>query len=217
MKNIVLVAPPGGGKGTQAEKLTKTLGIAHISTGDIFRSIVKGTYSGSFPVAEILDYMNKGLLVPDDIVVKITLDRLNKDDCKNGFLLDGFPRTVNQAEVFDKLASDKKLDFVFLINVNEDSLIKRLSGRRSCPKCGKIYNIYYTPPKKNEVCDEDGEKLVARSDDNEETVRKRLEIYKQETFPLVDFYRKKGVLREIDGNKSVEEVFQQIMEVIKGK
>ncbi len=215
--NIALLAPPGGGKGTQSERLIKALNIAHISTGDIFRSIVKGTYKGAFPVDEILNYMNKGLLVPDDIVVKITLERLNADDCKNGFLLDGFPRTVNQAEMFDKLASDKKLDFVILLEVNEEGLIKRLTGRRSCPKCGKIYNIYYTPPKKNNVCDDDGETLIMRSDDSIETVTKRLEVYKKETMPLVSYYENKGILKRVDGDKSVEEVFKQIMEVIEAK
>ena len=217
MKNIALLAPPGGGKGTQAERLVKTLNIAHISTGDIFRSIVKGTYKGSFPVNEILDYMNKGLLVPDDIVVKITLERLGQDDCKNGFLLEGFPRTLNQAEMFDKLASDRKLDLVILLEVNEDGLIKRLTGRRSCPKCGKIYNVYYTPPKKENICDDDGEPLITRSDDTVETVKKRLDVYKNETMPLISYYEKKGILKRVDGDRSVEEVFKQIMEVIEGK
>ena len=217
MLNIVLLAPPGGGKGTQAERLTKTLNVAHISTGDIFRSIVKGNYSGSFPVSEILEYMNKGLLVPDDIVVKITLERLGKDDCKNGFLLDGFPRTLNQARMFDEFAPDKRLSLVILIDVNEESLFKRLTGRRSCPRCGKIYNIFYSPPLKENICDEDGERLVVRKDDSEETVRKRLEVYRSDTIPLIDYYQDKGILRKIDGNKPVEEVFMQIMEVFKVK
>jgi|YelNatPaOPRAMG01_1025707.scaffolds.fasta_scaffold00345_26 adenylate kinase len=217
MNNIALIAPPGGGKGTQAEKIVNKLGIVHISTGDIFRSIVKGTYKGNFPLDEILYYMNKGLLVPDDIVVKITLDRLSQDDCKSGFLLDGFPRTLNQAEKFDELAGDKALNKVILIDVNEDSLIKRLTGRRSCPKCGKIYNIYYSPPLKDNVCDVDGEKLIIRSDDQEEIVRKRLEVYKTETLPLINYYEKKKILYKIDGNKTVEEVFKQIMEVLESK
>jgi len=217
MNNIALIAPPGGGKGTQAEKIVNKLGIVHISTGDIFRSIVKGTYKGNFPLDEILNYMNKGLLVPDDIVVKITLDRLSQDDCKTGFLLDGFPRTLNQAEKFDELAGDKALNKVILIDVNEDSLIKRLTGRRSCPKCGKIYNIYYSPPLKDNVCDVDGEKLIIRSDDQEEIVRKRLEVYKTETLPLINYYEKKKILYKIDGNKTVEEVFKQIMEVLESK
>jgi len=217
MNNIALIAPPGGGKGTQAEKIVNKLSIVHISTGDIFRSIVKGTYKGNFPLDEILYYMNKGLLVPDDIVVKITLDRLSQDDCKSGFLLDGFPRTLNQAEKFDELAGDKALNKVILIDVNEDSLIKRLTGRRSCPKCGKIYNIYYSPPLKDNVCDVDGEKLIIRSDDQEEIVRKRLEVYKTETLPLINYYEKKKILYKIDGNKTVEEVFKQIMEVLESK
>ncbi|MGC8764638.1 MAG: adenylate kinase [Brevinematia bacterium] len=215
MINLVLIAPPGGGKGTQAEKIVKALNIAHISTGDIFRSIVKGNYAGSFPVSEILNYMNKGLLVPDDIVVKITLERLGRDDCKNGFLLDGFPRTLNQARMFDELASDKKLNFAILIDVNEESLVKRLTGRRSCPKCGRIYNVYYFPPRKENVCDDDGEKLVLRDDDKEETVRKRLEVYKNETIPLISYYQEKNILFRVDGNQPVEDVFRQIMEVLK--
>ena len=217
MINIALIAPPGGGKGTQAERIVNRLGIPHISTGDIFRSIVKGNYKGNFPLDEILYYMNKGLLVPDDIVVKITLDRLSRDDCKSGFLLDGFPRTLNQAEKFDELAGDKALNKVIMIDVNEDSLIKRLTGRRFCPKCGKIYNIYYTPPLKDNVCDVDGEQLVVRDDDKEEIVRKRLEVYKTETLPLVNYYERKNILYKIDGNKTVEEVFKQIMEVVESK
>ncbi len=215
MINLALIAPPGGGKGTQAEKITRTLNIPHISTGDIFRSIVKGEYAGSFPVSEILNYMNRGLLVPDDIVVKITLERLGQDDCENGFLLDGFPRTLNQAEMFDKLSSNKRLNYVILIDVEEESLIKRLTGRRSCPKCGRIYNIYFSPPLKEGLCDEDGEGLVIRNDDKEETVRKRLEVYKTDTKPLVDYYKKQNILAKVDGNKFVDEVFKQIMEVLK--
>lgn len=214
MNNIALMAPPGGGKGTQSEKLCATLKITHISTGDIFRAIVKGNYKGNLPVQEILDFMNKGLLIPDEIVVKVVLDRLSQDDCKNGFLLDGFPRTVNQAETFDKMASDKTLTKVILIDVNEDNLIKRLTGRRTCSKCGKIYNIYFTSPKVEGKCDLDQSDLIQRSDDNEITVKQRMDVYKNETSPLIDYYKKQSKLSSVDGERKVDDVFKQIMEVI---
>ncbi len=214
MYNIALLAPPGGGKGTQSEKICVSLKIPHISTGDIFRAIVKGTYKGSFPVDEILSYMNKGLLIPDSIVVKIALDRLSQDDCKNGYLLDGFPRTLNQAELYDNNAKEKSLNKVFLIDVNEEKLIKRLTGRRFCPKCGKIYNIYYNPPKVENHCDDDNSGLSIRNDDNEETVKLRMEVYKSETFPLIDYYKNKKVLIKVNGEQSVDGVYKDIMEVI---
>ncbi len=213
-KNITLIAPPGGGKGTQSEKLTAALKIPHISTGDIFRAIVKGTYSGSFPVDEIKGYMTKGLLVPDKIVVGITQERLMQDDCRNGYLLDGFPRTLAQAEMFDSIDARLRLTKVILIAVNEDRLMKRLTGRRSCPKCGKIYNVFHTPPKTEGVCDLDGETLQLRSDDNPETVKKRMDVYKGETEPLAGYYRNKGILVQVDGEKTVDEVYRSIMEVV---
>lgn len=214
MHNLSLIAPPGGGKGTQSEKICAQLGVPHISTGDIFRAIVKGNYKGSFPVQEILNYMNKGLLVPDDIVVKIVLERLNQDDCKNGYLLDGFPRTMNQAQLFDDAAKGKGLTQVVLIDVNEEKLMKRLTGRRFCNSCGKIYNIYFTPPKVEGKCDTDGSALAIRNDDNEATVKQRQEVYKNETAPLIDYYKKKGILKSVDGEQGVDAVFKDIMEVI---
>lgn len=214
MNNIALMAPPGGGKGTQSEKLCSALKITHISTGDIFRAIVKGNYKGNLPVQEILEYMNKGLLIPDEIVVTVVLDRLSQDDCKNGFLLDGFPRTVNQAETFDRMAKEKALTKVILIDVNEENLIKRLTGRRTCSKCGKIYNIYFTPSKNEGKCDLDQADLTQRSDDNEETVKQRMNVYKNETSPLINYYKKQNKLSSVDGEKKVDEVFKQIMEVI---
>jgi adenylate kinase len=215
MIRLSLVAPPGGGKGTQSEKICEVLKIPHISTGDIFRAIVKGTYKGSFPVDQILEFMNKGLLIPDDIVVKIVIERLGQDDCKNGFLLDGFPRTLNQAELFDRHASHLKLNKVVQIDVNEENLMKRLTGRRTCPQCGKIYNIYYTPPKENSKCDVDGIVLTQRNDDNEETVKQRMEVYKKETSPLIDHYSKQGILFKVNGEQGVDLVFKDIMEVLK--
>ncbi len=214
MNKLCLIAPPGGGKGTQADKICSDLKIPHISTGDIFRAIVKGNYKGSFPVDEILNYMNKGLLVPDVMVVKVVLERLQEDDCKNGFLFDGFPRTINQAELYDSYAKDKALTKVILIDVNEENLMKRLTGRRSCPKCGKIYNIYFTLPKNDNKCDADGVILTQRSDDNEVTVKQRQDVYKKETAPLIDYYKNKGIFYKVNGEQSVDGVFKDIMEVI---
>ncbi len=214
MINLALIAPPGAGKGTQSEKISRQFNILHVSTGDIFRAIVKGTYKGSFPTEEILSYMNKGLLVPDSIVVGILLDRLNQKDCMDGFLLDGFPRTINQAETFDKEAKGKALSKVILIDVNQEDLLKRLIGRRFCTKCGKIYNIYYNPPKIDDKCDDDGSALLIRSDDNSETVKQRMEVYEKETAPLIDYYKKKKLLFSVNGNQAVDAVFNQIREVI---
>jgi adenylate kinase len=215
MNNIALIAPPGAGKGTQSEKICAKLNIPHISTGDIFRAIVKGTYKGSFPTQDILNYMNKGLLVPDQIVVGILIERIRQDDCSKGFLLDGFPRTVAQGEIFDKEAGNRTLSNVILIEVNKESLMKRLTGRRTCPKCGKLYNIYSNPPEVEGICNEDSSVLTLRSDDNPDTVKQRMEVYENETAPLIDFYRNKKILRSVDGNKEVGDVFNQIMEVIR--
>jgi adenylate kinase len=218
MANIALIAPPGGGKGTQSEKLIAELKIVHISTGDIFRGIKNGTYqaSGKLNVPEIQATMQKGELIKDDIVIGVVMDRLSKPDCQNGYLLDGFPRTMAQAEAFDQLASkEKKLQTVFLLEVNEDGLIKRLTGRRTCSKCGKIYNVYYTPPKIEGKCDDDASELTLRSDDNVETVTKRLSVYKEETSPLIGYYQKKGILHRVNGDQAVGKVFSDIMEVMK--
>ena len=215
MNNMALIAPPGAGKGTQSEKLCAKLNIPHISTGDIFRAIVKGTYKGSFPTQDILSYMNKGLLVPDQIVVGILIERIRQDDCSKGFLLDGFPRTVAQGEIFDKEAGNRALSNVVLIEVNKESLMKRLTGRRTCPKCGRLYNIYSNPPKVEGICDVDSSVLTLRSDDNPETVKQRMEVYENETAPLINFYRNKKILKTVDGNKEVGDVFNQIMEVIR--
>lgn len=212
--NLTLIAPPGGGKGTQSEKLTTSLKIPHISTGDIFRAIAKGTYKGNLPVQEILGYMNSGKLIPDQIVVGVVKDRLSQDDCTNGYLMDGFPRTLPQAEFFSQIDDRLKLNKVILIDVNEEKLVKRLTGRRSCPKCGKIYNIHYTPSKTEGKCDVDGSDLIQRSDDNETTVKQRMDVYKNETAPLVDYYTKMGILSKVNGEQSVEEVYKDIMKVL---
>jgi len=213
---LALIAPPGGGKGTQAAKLTNYYKIPHISTGDIFRAIIKGNYKTNLDVGNILDYINNGKLVPDDIVIKLVLERLEWDDCKNGFLLDGFPRTLKQAEIFDNISGDKKLNKVILINVNEDILLKRLTGRRTCKKCGRLYNIYFNRPKNDNICDDDGETLEIRSDDNETVVKERINVFKNETFPLINYYQNKGILSEVDGNLDADIVFKKIIEILGG-
>ena len=215
MYNIALIAPPGGGKGTQAKKIIEKLKIPHISTGDLFRAILRDDYKGSLPKDEIMGYMKRGELVPDEIVTNMLFERLKEPDCLDGFLLDGFPRTIEQAKAFDEKAADKVLNKVILINVDEDDLIKRLTGRRSCPQCGRIYNIYFSKPAVEGVCDDDGAYLIERQDDNEETVKSRQNIYKKETMPLIDYYKNKGILKEVDGNRSIDVIFNSIMEVIK--
>lgn len=207
---LVLLGPPGAGKGTQASAITKKYNIPHISTGDIFRSNIKeGTDLGK----KAKEYMDKGLLVPDDIVVSIVKDRLTKDDCKDGFLLDGFPRTVNQADALD-IELEKmgfKLDKVINIDVEKDELINRAIGRRICKKCGATYHVEFNPPKQSGKCDVCGEGLYQRDDDTEETVSRRIEVYLKETKPLIDYYTKKGIILNIDGKQSIEKVYEDIV------
>ena len=207
---LVLLGPPGAGKGTQASAITKKYNIPHISTGDIFRlNIKEGTDLGK----KAKEYMDKGLLVPDDIVVSIVKDRLTKDDCKDGFLLDGFPRTVNQADALD-IELEKmgfKLDKVIHIDVEKDDLINRAIGRRICKKCGATYHVEFNPPKQSGKCDVCGEGLYQRDDDTEETVSRRIEVYLKETKPLIDYYTKKGIILNIDGKQSIEKVYEDIV------
>lgn len=211
--NLILLGPPGAGKGTQAAKIIEKYNIPHISTGDIFRENIKnGTELGK----KAQEYMNKGQLVPDELVVEIATDRLDKDDCKDGFLLDGFPRTVFQAEELDKyLASKgKKVDHVLDIEVDRAELMTRLTGRRVCSKCGASYHIINIPPKKEGVCDVCGGELIQRKDDNEETAANRIEVYNKETKPLVDYYEKAGNISHIDGTTGLESVFNDIVGVL---
>lgn len=208
---LVLLGPPGAGKGTQASAIVKKYSIPHISTGDIFRSNIKeGTELGK----QVESYMNKGLLVPDELVVSIVKDRLTKDDCKNGFLLDGFPRTVAQAEALDEELSNMniKLDRVINIEVGKEILIERAIGRRICKDCGATYHIKYNPSKEEGICDVCGGELYQRDDDNKDTVEKRIEVYHKQTKPLIDYYDKKGLLLNVDGTKSIEEIFNEIVE-----
>ncbi|AST57899.1 adenylate kinase [Thermoanaerobacterium thermosaccharolyticum] len=210
---VILLGPPGAGKGTQAERITKDYEIPHISTGDIFRYNIKNnTELGKLAK----QYTEKGLLVPDDVTNKIVEDRLSKDDCKDGFLLDGYPRNVIQAESLGKYLENKglKIDHVLNIIVDRDELVKRLSGRRVCPSCGATYHIVTKPPKVEGICDHCGEKLIQRTDDNIESVLKRLEVYEDETKPLVEYYGKLNLIRNIDGNKPVNEVYKEIQALI---
>lgn len=210
MLRTILLGPPGAGKGTQADKIIEKYNIPHISTGDIFRDNIKnGTELGKKAQA----YMNKGELVPDDLVIEIATDRLLKDDCKNGFLLDGFPRTVYQAEKLDEFlqAHGQKLDKVIDLEVGEDILMVRLTGRRVCKVCGASYHVVSMLPKKEGICDKCGGELIQRADDNEETARNRIDVYNEQTRPLVDYYEKAGNLARIDGATPLEETFKDIV------
>jgi adenylate kinase len=214
--NIVFLGPPGAGKGTQAKILIERYGIPQISTGDMLREHrAKGTELGK----KAQEYMDKGQLVPDEIILGMVKERLSQPDCQKGFILDGFPRTVAQAEALDKLLEEmgKKLDFALALIVPDELLIERLTGRRTCKSCGMMYHIKYKPPKVDNKCDVCGGELYQRPDDNEETVRNRLKVYHESTAPLIEYYRKKGILREIDGGKSIEEITQQIIQILEGK
>lgn len=214
--NIVLMGPPGAGKGTQAEYIVNTVQIPHISTGDAFRLAMKeGTELG----VKAKEYVDKGLLVPDDITIGIVRERLQQEDCKGGFLLDGFPRTLSQAEALDEIVADlgRKIDHVINISVNRELLLKRLTGRRICKACGATYHITFNPPARDGVCDKCGGELYQRSDDTEEKVGTRLDEYTNKTAPLLDFYSRKGVLRQIDGEKSIEEVSADIQALLRGQ
>lgn len=209
MLRTILLGPPGAGKGTQAAKIVERFNIPHISTGDIFRDNIKrGTELGK----KAQEYMNRGELVPDDLVIEIATTRLLEDDCKNGFLLDGFPRTVYQAEKLDEfLASHgQHLDKVIDIEVEKEELIARLTGRRVCKGCGASYHVVNIPPKKEGICDICGGELFQRDDDTVETVENRIEVYNKQTLPLVDYYKKAGILFEIDGTLGLDKVFAEI-------
>lgn len=213
MLRAVLLGPPGAGKGTQAVRLVEKYEIPHISTGDIFRKNIKeGTELGK----KAQEYMNAGALVPDELVVDLVKDRLQQDDCKNGFLLDGFPRTIFQAEKLDEFLSEsnQKMDIVINLKVEKDALIKRLTGRRVCKDCGASYHIVNIPPKKEGVCDICGGELIQRKDDNIETVENRINVYEEQTAPLIGYYKEAGSLVDFDGEASLDEVFDAIVQAI---
>lgn len=213
MLRAVLLGPPGAGKGTQAVRLVEKYEIPHISTGDIFRKNIKeGTELGK----KAQEYMNAGALVPDELVVDLVKDRLQQDDCKNGFLLDGFPRTIFQAEKLDEFLSEsnQKMDIVINLKVEKEALIKRLTGRRVCKDCGASYHIVNIPPKKEGVCDICGGELIQRKDDNIKTVENRINVYEEQTAPLIGYYKEAGSLVDFDGEASLDEVFDAIVQAI---
>ena len=206
---IVLLGPPGAGKGTQAEILVKKLLVPHISTGDMFRAAISnGTELGK----EAKSYMDKGQLVPDEVTVGIIRDRIAQSDCKEGFLLDGFPRTIAQAAALDDLMRDMStsLDAVLNISVPLDRLIDRLTGRRKCRKCGTIYHLLYNAPEVENVCDACGGELYQRDDDKEETVKSRLSVYEKQTAPLIEYYEKQGILHTINGDQPINAVMVEL-------
>jgi adenylate kinase len=210
---LILLGPPGAGKGTQAAVLSEELKIPHISTGDIFRANIKG----GTPLGLLArSYIDSGKLVPDDVTVDIVGSRLKDDDCKNGFIMDGFPRTIPQAQLFDKMLDERNtaIDAVINITADDSVIIKRLSGRRMC-SCGKIYHVENNPPRTEGICDVCGSKLYIRDDDKEETIKERLRTYHAQTSPLVDYYQKKGLLLNFDGTKSKEETTREIMDSLK--
>ena len=210
---IIMLGAPGAGKGTQAKMIAETYKLPHVSTGDIFRANIKnGTELGK----EAKAYMDKGELVPDELTVRILLDRVAQDDCKNGYVLDGFPRTIPQAEVLDAELNKlgEKVDFAIDVEVPDENIVKRMSGRRACLKCGATYHIVHIPPRTEGICDACGSELVQRNDDKEETVKNRLSVYHQQTQPLIDFYNNKGVLKTVDGTKDSAEVFEDIKKIL---
>ena len=210
---IIMLGAPGAGKGTQAKMIADKYGVPHISTGDIFRANIKnGTELGM----EAKKYMDQGLLVPDELTVRILLDRVAQDDCKNGYVLDGFPRTIPQAEVLDSELTKlgDHIDYAINVDVPDENIVKRMSGRRACLTCGATYHIEHVPPKKEGICDVCGSELVLRDDDKPETVKNRLNVYHEQTQPLIDFYTEKGVLKTVDGTVPMEEVFASITAIL---
>jgi adenylate kinase len=210
---IIMLGAPGAGKGTQAKKIADKYQIPHISTGDIFRANIKnGTELGM----KAKTYMDQGLLVPDELVVDLVVDRLAQDDCANGCVLDGFPRTIPQAECLDAAlaAKGEAIDYAVDVDVPDENIINRMSGRRACVACGATYHIVHIPTKVEGVCDRCGESLILRDDDKPETVKKRLDVYHAQTQPLIDYYTSKNVLKSVDGTQDMEDVFQAIVDIL---
>lgn len=210
---IIMLGAPGAGKGTQAKMIADQYGLPHISTGDIFRANIKnGTELGM----EAKKYMDQGLLVPDELTVKILLDRVAQEDCQNGYVLDGFPRTIPQAQVLDKALNElgDQIDYAINVDVPDENIINRMSGRRACVACGATYHIVHVPTKVEGICDRCGKELILRDDDKPETVKNRLNVYHEQTQPLLDFYDKKGVLKSVDGTVDMKGVFASITAVL---
>ena len=211
--NLILFGPPGAGKGTQAERLREDFRLPYVSTGEILRANVKeGTKLG----LEAKRYMDAGALVPDELIVSMAHDRVNADDMRDGFILDGFPRNLEQAKALDGWLKDRgsRITAALLIDVSDDELERRLSGRRVCVKAGHNYHVEFDPPKRDDVCDQDGSRLVQRDDDKPEVVRDRLKVYHQQTEPLIEFYDEQGLMRRIDGTRSPADVHDHIRAVI---
>ncbi|MCI5493649.1 MAG: adenylate kinase [Lachnospiraceae bacterium] len=210
---IIMLGAPGAGKGTQAKQIAAKYSIPHISTGDIFRANIKnGTELGK----KAKTYMDQGLLVPDELTCDLVMDRIQQDDCKNGFVLDGFPRTIPQAESLDAALEkiDQKMDYAIDVDVPDENIINRMGGRRACLNCGATYHIVSIPPKKEGICDHCGNALVLRDDDKPETVKKRLDVYHEQTQPLIDYYAKQNILKTVDGTQPMEAVFDAIVSVL---
>ena len=210
---VVMLGAPGAGKGTQAKKIAAKYNIPHISTGDIFRANIKNsTELGK----KAKTYMDQGLLVPDELVVDLVVDRVNQEDCADGYVLDGFPRTIPQAEALTKaLASQgQKLDYAIDVDVPDENIVRRMSGRRACVGCGATYHLEYAPTKKEGICDVCGGELILRDDDKPETVEKRLGVYHEQTQPLIDYYTNAGILKRVDGTVDIEEVFQAVVQIL---
>ena len=210
---IIMLGAPGAGKGTQAKMIASKYDIPHISTGDIFRANIKnGTELGK----KAKEYMDKGALVPDELVVDLIMDRFAEDDCKNGYVLDGFPRTIPQAEALDAALAGKgeKVDYAINVDVPDENIVNRMGGRRACLNCGATYHVVFNPTKVEGKCDACGSDTVLRDDDKPETVQKRLSVYHEQTQPLIDYYKAQGILKSVDGTKSMDDVFSDIVSIL---
>ena len=210
---IIMLGAPGAGKGTQAKKIAEKYQIPHISTGDIFRANIKG---GTELGMKAKTFMDQGMLVPDEITIGMLMDRIGQEDCINGYVLDGFPRTIPQAESLTKALAERgeKVDYAINVDVPDENIINRMSGRRACLGCGATYHITFNPPVKESICDTCGQELVLRDDDKPETVKKRLDVYHQQTQPLIDYYKNAEILAEVDGTQPMDAVFQGIVEIL---
>ena len=205
---VIILGMPGSGKGTQAKQIVAKYAIPQISTGDMLREIAKQDSELGKKVKSLID---NGILVPDDVTFEVLKKRLEGDDCRNGFLLDGYPRNINQAELLDKIT---KIDFIIYLKVSDETVVKRISSRRTCRNCGAIFNLITNPPKQDDICDLCGGELYQREDDREDAVRKRLDVYHNETEPMVDYYREKGILHEVDGEQASEKLFEDIVKIL---
>lgn len=210
---IIMLGAPGAGKGTQAKKIAAKYGIPHISTGDIFRANIKG---GTELGMKAKTFMDQGMLVPDEITIGMLMERIHEEDCKNGYVLDGFPRTIPQAESLTEALKGmgEAIDYAVNVDVPDENIVSRMGGRRACVACGATYHVEFNAPKTEGVCDTCGEKLVLRDDDKPETVQKRLNVYHEQTQPLIDYYKNAGVLKEVDGTKNMEAVFLDIVSIL---